>query len=350
MRALVTGGAGFIGSALVHALAADGIPVAVVDALTYAGSRENLSGVPGMDGDAFFQVDIRDNDGVRSALSSFRPTTVFHLAAETHVDRSIDGPTRCFEVNIDGTYRLLSEVTDYWRALDADSARAFRFLQVSTDEVFGSLPDGAFFTEESRYASNSPYAASKGAADYLVRTWSMAFGLPVLIAHGANTYGPRQFPEKLIPLMVLNAVDGDAMPVYGDGRQVRDWIHVDDHVAALRSIAQAGRTGESYIVSARNPVANLDIVRRLCGELDRLRPGSAPHEDLVAHVADRPGHDRRYASNPAKLENETGWTPEVAFEDGLAQTVAWYLESRNWCDRVSARYDRHRVGLGAAAQ
>ena len=350
MRALVTGGAEFIGSALVRALADDGIPVAVLDSLTYAGNRANLSGVPGMDGDLFFEADIREADRVRESLTAFRPTVVFHLAAETHVDRSIDGPAACFEANIRGTYCLLSEVTAYWKGLDATAAESFRYLQVSTDEVFGDAPEGTAFVETSRYAPNSPYAASKASADYLVRTWSMALGLPTLIAHGANTYGPRQFPEKLIPLMTLNARDGRDLPVYGDGAQVRDWIYVDDHAAGLRAVAERGEVGQSYIVSARNPRTNLEIVTRICARLDQRFPQAASHDRLISHVADRPGHDRRYVSDPARIEGELGWQVRTGFEDGIAATVDWYLDNESWCETASARYDRQRLGLGAAAQ
>ena len=348
MRALVTGGAGFIGSALVRALRADGIPVAVVDSLTYAGNRDNLDDSTVVE--AFHEVDIRDVTALRGALAAFGPTVVFHLAAETHVDRSIDNPTVCFEVNIEGTYSLLSEVTAYWRSLDTAAAGAFRFLNVSTDEVFGSAVGDDLFVEQSRYAPNSPYAASKAAADYLVRTWSMAFDLPVLIAHGANTYGPRQFPEKLVPLMTLNGRDGAALPVYGNGGQVRDWLHVDDHVAALRRIAEAGAPGESYLVSARNTRTNLEVVHLICAELDRRLQAAAAHERLIEHVPDRPGHDQRYASDPAKIETDLGWSSEVPFEEGLAETVGWYLDNEAWCAGALARYDRHRLGLGAAAQ
>lgn len=350
MRALVTGGAGFIGSALVRALADDGVPVAVLDSLTYAGNRSNLSGVPGMDGEAFVEADIRDMNRVRHALAAFRPTVVFHLAAETHVDRSIDGPAVCIETNVRGTYCLLSEVTAYWKGLDAPAAGNFRYVQVSTDEVFGDAPDETAFVETSRYAPNSPYAASKASADYLVRTWSMAFGLPTLIAHGTNTYGPRQFPEKLIPLMTLNARDGRDLPVYGDGAQVRDWIHVDDHVAGLRAVAERGEAGRSYIVSARNPRTNLEIVTQICASLDRRFPDAAPHDRLIVHVADRPGHDRRYVSDPARIEGELGWQARTGFGDGIALTVDWYLDNEAWCEAASARYDRRRLGLGEAAQ
>lgn len=348
MRALVTGGAGFIGSALVRALAADDVPVACLDALTYAGNPENLSGVMATSDAGFVVSDINDNARVRELLEVFRPTVVFHLAAETHVDRSIDDPARCFQANIVGTYALLSEVTAYWKELP--DPEDFRFLQVSTDEVFGSAAAGECFQEGTRYAPNSPYAASKASADYLVRTWAMAFGLPVLISHGANTYGPYQFPEKLIPLMTLNALEGRGLPIYGDGAQIRDWIHVDDHVGGLRAIAERGRVGESYIVSARNPITNLEIVTRICSALDGLTPGIKPHIDQVEHVRDRPAHDRRYISNPDKIEQELDWKPKMSFDDGLAETVSWYLENGDWCARTAQRYDRLRLGLGGAIQ
>lgn len=350
MRALVTGGAGFIGSALVRALVRDGIPVTCLDALTYAGNPENLTDVRQAPDFVFLEADIRDRDKVGALLRAFQPTTVFHLAAETHVDRSIDDPKRAFETNIAGTYALLAEVTEYWKTCEGATARNFRYLHVSTDEVFGSAEPDEKFVESTRYAPNSPYAASKASADYLVRTWAMAFGLPVLIGHGANTYGPYQFPEKLIPLMILLALEGRPLPIYGDGGQVRDWIHVDDHVAGLRAIAERGRIGESYIVSARNPQTNLDIVRGLCRALDRLHPSGQLYENLIEHVTDRPAHDRRYVSNPAKIENELGWHADIAFADGLSRTVDWYLENRDWSMKTSERYDRTRLGLGQVAQ
>lgn len=350
MRALVTGGAGFIGSTLVRSLLRDGVPVACLDALTYAGNRDNLPDARETPDLEFVEADIRDRDKVRALLQAFQPTTVFHLAAETHVDRSIDDPARAFETNIVGTYALLSEVTAFWKALGGPEAEGFRFLQVSTDEVFGSAGPDKHFVESTRYAPNSPYAASKASADYLVRTWAMAFGLPVLIGHGANTYGPHQFPEKLIPLMVLHAIEGRALPVYGDGAQVRDWIHVSDHVAGLRAIADRGRVGESYIVSARNPQANLDVVRELCRTLDRLRPSGQPHEGLIEHVTDRPAHDRCYVSDPARIENELGWHPQISFPAGLSGTVEWYLDNLVWSTKTRERYDRERLGLGQAAR
>ncbi len=348
MRAFVTGGAGFIGSALVESLLADGVTVANLDALTYAGNRANAP--ESSDLHDFVEGDVRDGELVRNVLERHRPDMVFHLAAETHVDRSIDTPTVCFENNIVGTHELLSRVTEYWKSLDEVDRSSFRYIQVSTDEVFGSAAPGAFFVEDSRYNPSSPYAASKASADYLVRTWSMAFGLPIVIAHGGNTYGPRQFPEKLIPLMILNGVERDEMPVYGTGDQVRDWLHVDDHVAGLRAVAARGRVGESYILSARDPRNNLDVVHALCAALDRAEPGEADHARLIAHVADRPGHDYRYASDPSKAEDELGWQAKLPFDAGISQTVDWYLENRTWCEETSARYRRERLGLGRAVQ
>lgn len=350
MRAIVTGGAGFIGSALVDALLADGTPTATLDCLTYAGTTANLADAMNARGHVFVEADVRDRPAVDSLFEAHAPTVVFHLAAETHVDRSIDAPVRTFETNIAGTYAMLAAATAYWSGLDEGARAAFRFVHMSSDEVFGSAPDGVMFRESSRYNPSSPYAASKASSDYLVRTWSMMFGLPVLVVHGSNTYGPRQFPEKLIPLMVLNGAAGRPLPVYGAGTQMRDWMHVDDHVRGLRAVAARGRPGESYLLSARNPVRNLDLVHMLCAALDDARPAQSPHSKLITHVEDRPGHDLRYASDPAKAAGELGWCHGVDFEDGLRDTVRWYLANGDWCDRAQARYQRQRLGLAGAGR
>lgn len=350
MRAMVTGGAGFIGSALVDALVADGVPTATVDALTYAGSISNLADAMDAAHHTFVEADVRDQRAIGDLFASHKPDVVFHLAAETHVDRSIDTPLRVLETNIEGTYAMLAAATAYWSDLEPAARGAFRFVQLSSDEVFGSAADGSVFRETSRYNPNSPYAASKAAADYLVRTWSMTFGLPVLVAHGSNTYGPRQFPEKLVPLMVLNGAEGKRLPIYGSGAQVRDWMHVDDHVRGLRAVASRGAPGASYLLSARNPMKNNELVGRLCAALDGARPEGSPHSELISHVDDRPGHDLRYAGDPSKAENDLGWRAEVDFGEGLTDTVHWYLANGDWCAQVQERYQRERLGLARAAQ
>ncbi|MEC9345084.1 MAG: dTDP-glucose 4,6-dehydratase [Pseudomonadota bacterium] len=343
MRILVTGGCGFIGSALVRRLAGEGTAVLNVDSLTYAGRLENVESVAGRPNYRFLQADIRDKPAMRRAFAGFRPDAVMHLAAESHVDRSIDGPAAFIETNVTGTGVVLECALEYWRVLDADAAARFRVLHVSTDEVYGSLGATGLFREDDPYRPNSPYAASKAGADHLARAFHVTYGLPVLVTNCGNNYGPFQFPEKLIPLVILNALEGKPLPVYGDGTNARDWIHVDDHVAALLRVLQAGRPGETYLVGARGEQRNIDIVRTICTVLDAGWPDAAigPREQLITFVADRPGHDRRYAIDPAKIEAELGWTPALGFAEGIAQTVAWYVEHRDWLARV-----HHRDRLG----
>jgi dTDP-glucose 4,6-dehydratase len=345
---VVTGGAGFIGSALVRALIGDGEGVVTIDKLTYAGNLANLAAVAQNPGHTFIQADIADRGALRAAFAQHRPTAVYHLAAETHVDRSIDVPTPFVETNLDGTAVLLEIALAYWRGLDGLARSAFRFLQVSTDEVYGQLGPSGLFDETSPYLPSSPYAASKAGADHLARAWHRTYGFPVLVSNCSNNYGPYQFPEKLIPLTVLNALAGKPLPVYGRGENVRDWLHVDDHVAALRRIVQAGRVGDTYLVGARAEARNIDLVRKLCRILDARRPEAAPHDRLIAFVADRPGHDARYAIDPGKIERELGWRPSVDFDSGLADTVDWYIANPEWCRRAAAPERRLGVGRGAA--
>ncbi len=281
---------------------------------------------------------------IAAALREYRPRIVYHLAAESHVDRTIDTPSACIETNIVGTAVLLETALDYWRSLDAAGRDEFRFLQVSTDEVYGELGAEGQFTPESRYRPSSPYSASKAAADHLARAWHRTYGLPVLISNCSNNYGPFQFPEKLIPLMILNALAGRPLPVYGAGANVRDWLHVDDHVWALRRIATRGQIGETYLIGARAEARNIDIVRMICALLDARRPEGAPHARLITFVPDRPGHDARYAIDPAKTEDELGWRPRYGLEEGLAATVDWYVANHEWCQRATRIYQQQRLG------
>ncbi|MEQ9048480.1 MAG: dTDP-glucose 4,6-dehydratase [Sneathiellaceae bacterium] len=349
MTVLVTGGAGFIGSCLVRALLADGETVVNLDRLTYAGSRRNLLAADTAAGHRFVEGDVADAALLRALFAEHRPATVFHLAAETHVDRSIDGPLAFVHSNIDGTAALLSEALRHWRGLPTEEAARFRLVAVSTDEVFGALPPGGFFSAESPYRPNSPYAASKAAADHLARAWFQTYGLPVIVTNCGNNYGPCQFPEKLIPLTVLNALEGRELPVYGDGRQERDWIHGADHGAGLGGVAPAGAPGGVYLLGAGNVRGNLEIVQGICAAMDRLRPGGPgfPHARLIRHVADRPGHDRRYALDVSATEAALGWRAGIAFDTGLAETVAWYLDNPDWVAAMSSRYDRGRLGQPA---
>lgn len=348
MSVMVTGGAGFIGSELVRQLVASGQRVINVDKLTYAGSLENLRAVEASPLHRFVQADICDGRAMREVIRAERPEAIYHLAAESHVDRSIDKPMSFIETNVTGTATLLEAATEYWRDLADKERAAFRFLQVSTDEVYGELGASGLFDEETPYRPNSPYSASKAAADHLARAWHRTFGLPILITNCSNNYGPYQYPEKLVPLMTLNALEGKPLPVYGRGDQVRDWLHVADHCDALRLVIARGRVGETYLVGSRNEWRNLDLVKALCVEIDRQRPGKTPRETLIAFVQDRPGHDARYAIDPSKIETELGWRPQVAFERGIAETVAWYLGNLDWCGKVSTRYQRQRLGLAKA--
>ncbi|MBS1186813.1 MAG: rfbB [Burkholderiaceae bacterium] len=328
---VVTGGAGFIGSNFVlDWLAQCDEPVLNIDRLTYAGNLGYLAPLAADPGHVFVQADINDRARIAALLAKYRPRAVVHFAAETHVDRSIEGASAFVTANVNGTLNLLEAVRGYWEGLGGTAKSAFRFLHISTDEVFGSLAPGeAPFTETSRYAPNNPYAASKAAADHLVRAWHCTYGLPTLTVNCSNNYGPRQYPEKLIPKMVAHALAGEPLPIYGDGEQVRDWLYVSDHCAALRRVLEAGRIGDSYNIGGNCERTNLQVLDALCRLLDELAPQTAPaggYRALIAHVADRPGHDRRYAMNTGKIERELGWRPVVAFDDGLRQTVAWYLK------------------------
>ncbi|MGK0265843.1 MAG: dTDP-glucose 4,6-dehydratase [Maricaulis sp.] len=343
MKLLITGGCGFIGSALIHTALARGHEIVNLDALTYAANPANLATVQNDPAYRFEHADIRDGAALARIFALHQPDAVMHLAAESHVDRSIDGPQIFVDTNVGGTAQLLQASADYRKGLDAGRAAAFRFHHVSTDEVYGSLGATGRFTEDSAYRPNSPYAASKAAADMMVRAWHATYGLPTVISNCSNNYGPRQFPEKLIPVVILSAIRGDAIPVYGSGANVRDWLHVEDHAEALLAILESGRTGETYNVGGDAECSNLDLVQRLCAELDRQRPRQGNSADQIAFVTDRPGHDFRYAIDAGKLQRELGWSPRHSLADGLAQTISWYLANPDWCRDALAR-----VG-GAAA-
>ena len=344
---IVTGGAGFIGSNLVHyALAHTQDRLVVVDKLTYAGSLLNLEGALHDPRVTFVEADIADAAQMTRLFVEFQPDAVMNLAAETHVDRSIDSPRPFVDTNILGTFVLLETARRYIAALPADQSAAFRFLHVSTDEVYGTLGASGQFSEDTPYAPNSPYAASKASADHLVRAYFHTYHLPVLLTNCSNNYGPRQFPEKLIPLMVLNALDGRPLPIYGTGGNVRDWLHVDDHCSGLLLVLDRGRVGEKYNIGGGNERSNLEVVDVLCAALERLRPKAGGYQDLKTFVPDRPGHDWRYAIDASKIRRELGWEPRHTFEEGLLETARWYLEHRDWCEAVQAgRYDRRRLGL-----
>lgn len=349
MTILVTGGAGFIGSALVRALVADGETVVNLDKLTYAGNLDNLSQINGAPNYLFVEADICDAQKMHDLMRDHAPEVIYHLAAESHVDRSIDAAAEFATTNVVGTVVLLEAATAYWKSLSGEAAERFRFLSVSTDEVFGELGQDGAFSEASAYRPNSPYAASKAGADHMVRSWFRTHGLPVLISNCSNNFGPYQFPEKLIPLTVLNAVEGRSLPVYGKGENIRDWIHVDDHVRALRRIVEAGAIGETYLVGSRCERRNIDLVQEICAILDECLPEKAPHAHLIEFVTDRPGHDARYAIDPGRIESELGWHPDQSFSAALRETIRWYLDNQVWCMTASENYNRDRIGLRSAS-
>ena len=351
---LVTGGAGFIGSAVVRHIIQD-TPYHVVnlDKLTYAGNLESLNSVSDSPRYQFEQADICDRSAMERIFAQYRPDVVMHLAAESHVDRSIDGPAAFIETNIIGTYTLLEAARNYWNALEPQAKAAFRFHHISTDEVYGDLegPD-SLFTETTPYAPSSPYSASKASSDHLVRAWRRTYGLPTLITNCSNNYGPFHFPEKLIPLMILNALAGKPLPVYGKGEQIRDWLYVEDHARALVKVATEGAVGETYNIGGHNERKNIDVVHTLCDLLEELVPnkpaGVAHYCDLITYVADRPGHDLRYAIDASKIAHDLGWVPQETFESGIRKTVIWYLENETWWRRVQdGSYAGERLGLGA---
>ncbi len=340
MKLLVTGGAGFIGSAVVRLAVARGHRVVNVDALTYAACLDNVASVAQSSLYAFEKADIRDRAAMDRVLTTHRPDAILHLAAESHVDRSIDGPGTFIDTNITGTYTLLEAARTYWA--NAGSPPDFRFLHVSTDEVYGSLGPTGFFTEDTPHAPNSPYSASKAASDHLVRAWFETYGLPTLITHCSNNYGPYQFPEKLIPVVILHACAGQSIPVYGDGLNIRDWLFVEDHAKALLLVCERGAVGGRYNIGGHNEMRNIDLVRTICGVLDDRRPTMTPHDRLITFVADRPGHDQRYAIDAQRIHQDLGWMPSVTVAEGLAKTVDWYLEHEPWWRAL-----QNRDGVGA---
>ena len=354
MKFLITGGAGFIGSSVIRHLIDDSSHVVLnLDKLTYAGNLESLPSVDESDRYQFVQADICDADSLKKIFDDFQPDVVMHLAAESHVDRSIDGPAEFIQTNIVGTYQLLEVSRAYWQSLPVDKQAKFRFHHVSTDEVYGDL-EGTddLFLETTSYEPSSPYSASKASSDHLVRAWNRTYGLPIVITNCSNNYGPYQFPEKLIPHMILNAISGKALPVYGDGLQIRDWLHVEDHARALVKVALEAKDGETYNIGGHNEVKNIDVVKTLCALLEDLVPnkpkGVEKYEDLITYVKDRPGHDVRYAIDASKIQRDLGWVPEETFETGLRKTVEWYLSNQTWWQRVlDGDYRLGRLGEGA---
>jgi len=353
MKILVTGGAGFIGSAVIRHLIAAGEAVVNLDKLTYAATPEALEDAAESPRYAFAKVDICDGPAVRAVFAQHRPDAVMHLAAESHVDRSIDDAADFIQTNVVGTYRLLEVATAYWRDLEGRAKDAFRFHHISTDEVFGALGAEGLFTEETPYRPNSPYSASKASSDHFVRAWHKTYGLPVVTSNCSNNYGLYQFPEKLIPLMIINALTEKPLPVYGKGENVRDWLHVEDHARALVAVLTKGRVGETYNVGGDSEKRNIDVVGTICDLVDELRPrdGGGSRRDLITYVTDRPGHDLRYAVDAAKIDRELGWRPQESFESGLRKTVAWYLEHEDWWRGIlERRYQGERLGLSKGAK
>ena len=350
-RLLITGGAGFIGSALVrHLITTSEAVVINVDKLSYSGNLEAVSGARNFPNYHFEKVDICDHEAVCHLFSHYQPTGVIHLAAETHVDRSIDDPSVFIETNVFGTLNLLEAARAYLQTLSKEKREVFRFHHVSTDEVFGDLEDGTAFTEKTPYNPSSPYSASKAGSDHLVRAWHRTYNFPAVISNCSNNYGPFQFPEKLIPLMILNAIEGRSLPVYGTGEQVRDWLYVDDHVKAIMKIFYRGKIGETYNVGGNSEQKNIEVVRLICRILENLHPDKPDkverYEDLITYVTDRPGHDKRYAIDSCRIQTELGWMPEENFASGLYKTVQWYLDNNAWCEHIQQnKYQRQRLGV-----
>ncbi len=354
MKLLITGGAGFIGSAVIrHIIQHTQDSVINLDKLTYAGNLESLTEVSDSERYTFEQVDICNRTEVDRVLAEHQPDAIMHLAAESHVDRSIDGPAEFIQTNIVGTYTLLEATRQYWQALEAEKKASFRFHHISTDEVYGDLPHPSetpnaeqhLFTEQTAYAPSSPYSASKASSDHLVRAWQRTYGLPVLVTNCSNNYGPYHFPEKLIPLVILNALEGKALPIYGKGDQIRDWLYVEDHARALYKVVSEGKVGETYNIGGHNEKQNIEVVHSICDILQQLRPKPVSYREQITFVQDRPGHDRRYAIDANKIQRELGWQPEETFETGIRKTVQWYLDNLEWCRRVQdGSYQRERLG------